>query len=68
VLQPASQQCHAGFRGAATPCVASLALLALWLGRIARRRGAGVVGQWLIMLVSLLNPLLTDSIASGHPE
>jgi hypothetical protein len=56
------------YRWGSLPCVLSLALLALWLGRIARVRGAGVLGQWLILLVSLLNPVVSSSIATGHPE
>jgi hypothetical protein len=56
------------YRWGAVPCVLSVAVLALWLARIARRRGTGVVGQWAIVLVAILNPLVTDSLSLGHPE
>lgn len=56
------------YRWGVLPCVASVAVLALWLVSIARRRGTGPVGQWAILLVSLLNPLVSSAVAVGHPE
>ncbi len=56
------------YRWGVLPCVISLAVLGLWLARIARTRGTGAVGQWAIVLLSVLNPLVTSAIALGHPE
>ncbi|HUA75030.1 MAG TPA: glycosyltransferase 87 family protein [Solirubrobacteraceae bacterium] len=63
---------HAGeltsYRWGAVPCVLSVAALALWLARIAARRGAGLVAQWAIVLLALLNPLVSSALDLGHPE
>ena len=56
------------YRWGALACVLSVAALALWLGAIARRRGTGPLGEWAILLVSLLNPLVSSALAAGHPE
>lgn len=56
------------YRWGALPCLISVAVLGLWLARIARDRGTGALGQWAIVLVSLLNPLVSSSIGLGHPE
>jgi len=56
------------YRWGALPCVLSVALLGLWLARIARSRGVGLVGQLLIVALSVLNPLTSSAIALGHPE
>lgn len=56
------------YRWGTLPCVLSIAVLALWLAWIARAHGTGWLGQWTIVLVALLNPLLTSAIDLGHPE
>lgn len=56
------------YRWGALPCVVSVALLGLWLARVARSRGVGLVGQLLIVALSVLNPLTSSAIALGHPE
>ncbi len=56
------------YRWGAVPCVLSVALLGLWLARIARSRGVGLVGQLMIVALSVLNPLTSSAIALGHPE
>jgi hypothetical protein len=50
------------------PCLLSVAILAAWAARIARRHGTGRLGQALIVAVCMLNPLVTNTIALGHPE
>jgi hypothetical protein len=56
------------YRWGVLPCVLSVAVLALWLARLARERGTSRVGQWAIVLVALYNPLVTSAIELGHPE
>jgi Glycosyltransferase family 87 len=56
------------YRWGVFPCVLSVALLALWFARIARTRGVGLVGQWAIVLVALVNPVVSSAVALGHPE
>lgn len=56
------------YRWGVLPCVLSVAALALWLARLARGRGVGLVGQWAIVLVALINPLVSSAIVLGHPE
>ena len=56
------------YRWGVLPCVTSVAVLSLWLVRLARSRGTGPAGQWAIVLVSLVNPLSASAIALGHPE
>jgi hypothetical protein len=56
------------YRWGALPCALAVAVLAVALARIARRRGTGAVGQWAIVLVALINPLVSSAISSGHPE
>jgi hypothetical protein len=50
------------------PCLLSVALLAVWAARIARRHGTGRLGQALIVAVCMLNPLVTNTLQLGHPE
>jgi len=50
------------------PCVLSVGLLGAWLARLARSRGTGMVGQLAIVAVCLVNPLVRDALAVGHPE
>jgi hypothetical protein len=50
------------------PCLLSVALLAAWAARIARRHGTGRLGQVLIVVVCMLNPLVTNTLQLGHPE
>lgn len=56
------------YRWGTLPCVLGVAALALWLARLARARGSSRAGQWAIVLVALLNPLVSSAIALGHPE
>ena len=56
------------YRWGALACVLSLALLALVLAHSARRRGTGVLGEWAIVLVALVNPMVSSAMALGHPE
>lgn len=56
------------FAWAAFPCVVSVGVLGLYLGRVAARRGATLVGQILIPAVCLLNPLTFEALRGGHPE
>jgi hypothetical protein len=56
------------YRWGVLPCVLSVAALSLWLATIARARGIGAVGQWAIVLVALINPLVRSAIVLGHPE
>jgi hypothetical protein len=56
------------YRWGVLPCVMSVGVLALWLTELARRQGTGALGQWTILLVALLNPLITSAVSLGHPE
>jgi hypothetical protein len=56
------------YRWGVLPCVLSVALLGLWLARIARSRGIGLIGQLPIVALSVLNPLTSSAISLGHPE
>jgi hypothetical protein len=56
------------YRWGSLPCVISVAVLALWLARIAAARGTGPLGQWAIVLVSLINPTVSSALSLGHPE
>ncbi len=50
------------------PCVVSVGLVGLWLARIAALRGTGRVGRLAIVVVCLVNPLVRNALALGHPE
>jgi hypothetical protein len=56
------------YRWGVLPCVMSVAILGLWLARIARSRGVGPIGQLLIVALTVLNPLTSSAISLGHPE
>jgi hypothetical protein len=56
------------YRWGALACVASVALLGVWLAAIAGSRGTGRWGQLAIVLVCVLNPLVQSAVALGHPE
>jgi hypothetical protein len=56
------------YRWGVLPCVLAVAFLGLWLARIARSRGVGLIGQLLIVLLSIDNPLVSSAIILGHPE
>jgi hypothetical protein len=56
------------YRWGAVPCVASVALLGVWLASIARSRGTGLVGQVAIVAVALFNPMVHSALLLGHPE
>jgi hypothetical protein len=53
---------------ACLPCLFAIAALGWYLARLAGRRGAGVLGQLLIALLCLVNPLTLEALGSGHPE
>jgi hypothetical protein len=63
---------HAGpegiYRWGALPCLLAVAWCAVWLGRIARRRGAGRLAQAAISALCLLGPLVHSALFWGHPE
>jgi hypothetical protein len=67
IMAPGASQLDV-YRWGALPCVLAVAALALVLARIARRRGTGALGQWAIVLVALLNPMVSSAIELGHPE
>jgi len=50
------------------PCVLSVALVAIWLARVAGARGTGRLGQVLILAICLGNPLINNALYFGHPE
>lgn len=50
------------------PCVLSVALVALWMARVAGRRGMGAAGRTVIVAVCLLVPMVGDALYWGHPE
>lgn len=56
------------YRWGALPCLLAVAGVAVWLGRIAVRRGSGPVAPVVIVAVALLNPLVNDALYYGHPE
>ncbi|HEX3174329.1 MAG TPA: glycosyltransferase 87 family protein [Solirubrobacterales bacterium] len=56
------------YRWAAFPCLLALGLLALYLARIAGRRGATPLTQVLLAALCLVNPLTIEALQSGHPE
>ncbi len=63
------------YRWGAFPCLLSVAIVAIWLGRVASRRAAQpgrrdsvLLTQVLIAAVCLLNPLVNDALYNGHPE
>lgn len=56
------------YQWACLPCLLAAAALGLYLGAIARRRGASLVTQALIAVFTLLNPLTICAVQAGHPE
>jgi Glycosyltransferase family 87 len=56
------------YRWGAVPCLLSVAAVAVWLGRIAMRRGSGRLAPVVIVAIALLNPLVNDALYYGHPE
>jgi Glycosyltransferase family 87 len=56
------------YRWGCLPCLLAVAGVALWLAQIARRAGARRVAMALILLISLVNPLVSDALYWGHPE
>jgi hypothetical protein len=58
----------AEFQWATIPCLLAAAGLGLYLGELARRRGAGRATQILLPLLCLLNPVTFEAIRLGHPE
>ena len=56
------------YRWGDLPCMLAVALVAIWMARVAGRRGTGRGGQIVIVAVCLLNPLINDALYFGHPE
>jgi hypothetical protein len=56
------------YRWGCFPCLLAVAGVALWLAQTARRNGAGRLAMALIVVVSLVNPLVSDALYWGHPE
>lgn len=56
------------YRWGCLPCLFAVAGVALWLAQTARRNGAGRLAMALIVVVSLVNPLVSDALYWGHPE
>jgi len=56
------------YRWGDLPCLLSVAIVGLWAARIAGRRGTGRAGQAAIVAICLLNPLIGNALALGHPE
>jgi hypothetical protein len=56
------------YRWACVPGLLAVAALGLYLAAIARRRGVSRLGQGLIALFCLLNPLTFEALQNGHPE
>jgi Glycosyltransferase family 87 len=56
------------YQWACLPCLLVVSALGLYLGRIARDRGASTLGQVLIPVLCLVNPLTLEALAYGHPE
>jgi hypothetical protein len=56
------------YQWACIPCLLAAAALGLYLAAIARRRGAGLLTQALIAVLTLLNPLTICAVQAGHPE
>jgi hypothetical protein len=56
------------YRWGCLVCVLAVAAVAVWMARIAARRGAGPAAILLIIAICLLNPLVGDAIYWGHPE
>ncbi len=56
------------YQWACVPCLLAAAALGLYLAAIARRRGAGLLTQALIAVLTLLNPLTICAVQAGHPE
>lgn len=56
------------YRWGCLPCLLAVAGVALWLAQTTRRNGAGRLAMALIVVVSLVNPLVSDALYWGHPE
>jgi hypothetical protein len=56
------------YRWGDLPCLIAVAVLSLWLARIAASRGMARSGQVLIVCVCMFNPLVNDALYYGHPE
>jgi hypothetical protein len=56
------------YRWGDLPCLLAVALVAVWLARVARDHGTGRAGQAMIVAICLLNPLINDALYYGHPE
>jgi hypothetical protein len=58
----------AKYQWASFGCLLALAALGWLLAGVARRRGAGALGQALIAILCVFNPLTFEALANGHPE
>lgn len=56
------------YQWATFPCLFGAGLVGLYLGRVARRRGASQLAQVLLPLLLLLNPITFEALRNGHPE
>lgn len=56
------------FQWSCIPCLLAAAALGLYLAEIARHRGVGTPGRFLIATLTLLNPLTFAALQAGHPE
>jgi glycosyl transferase family 87 len=58
----------AAYHWACFPCLLIAALVGLYLASIARGRGLGRLGQGLIAVLFVANPLTVEALQWGHPE
>ncbi|HEX6780775.1 MAG TPA: glycosyltransferase 87 family protein [Solirubrobacterales bacterium] len=58
----------AAYPWATFPCLLAVGLVGLYLARIAGRHGGSRLGQVLIAVLFLLNPLTFEALDNGHPE
>ncbi len=58
----------ASFQWACFSCLLAASALGWYLARIAGRRGASELGQALIALLCVVNPLTVQALRMGHPE
>ena len=58
----------AEFRLGTFPCILAGGLLGLYLARLARHRGCGLLAASLIAALCLFNPLSMEVLWTGHPE
>jgi hypothetical protein len=57
-----------GYQWACLGCLLAAAGLGWYLSRVAGRRGAGPLFQWLLAILCVVNPLTAEALRLGHPE